>query len=193
MRPPAAAKARPRSHCVGPPSAAYAAQAEGVARMRSTPSALRVEVAGRKSSGEASVTLSAGGNAISDEVRTVAFAVAFVAVQGSVTLGAGRGAAASWQLPAVLAVTFAPQHVHARHPEMERTEEEQQQSERHRLVPQSKLLAQASPGEPSWHAPVNGAHAEQPALRAFAEQQKPPRQACEAQLELSVQAAPEEK
>ena len=75
MRPPATAKARPRLHCVGPPSAAYAAQAEGEARMRSTLSAFRVEVAGRKSSGEASVTLSAGGNTISDETRTVAFAV----------------------------------------------------------------------------------------------------------------------
>jgi hypothetical protein len=130
---------------------------------------------------------------MSEEVSTVAFAVEFVDVQGSVAFGAGRGGAASRQVPALLAVTFAPQHVHARQPEMERTEEEQQQPERHRLVPQSKLLAQASPGEASWHAPVNGAHAEQPALRAFAEQQKPPRHACEAQLPLSVQAAPGEK
>jgi len=127
---------------------------------------------------------------MSEEVSTVAFAVEFVDVQGSVAFGAGWGGAASRQVPALLAVTFAPQHVHARQPEMESTEEEQQQPERHRLVPQSKLLAQASPGEASWHAPVNGAHAEQPALRAFAEQQKPPRHACEAQLPLSVQAAP---
>ena len=149
MRPPAAAKARARLHCVGPPTAAYAAHAAGEAMMRSTPSVLRAAEAGRKSSGDASVTLSAGGNTMSEEVSTVAFAVEFVDVQGSVAFGAGWGGAASRQVPALLAVTFAPQHVHARQPEMESTEEEQQQPERHRLVPQSKLLAQASPGEAS--------------------------------------------
>jgi len=87
----------------------------------------------------------------------------------------------------VLALAQQP---HAVHPGVVTAAVEQQQPPRHRLVPQSKPLAQASPGDSSAHAPVPSAHAAQPACSAVARQQAPPRQPPEKQLALAVQAAP---
>ncbi len=61
---------------------------------------------------------------------------------------------------------------------------------RQKLVPQSALEAQVSPGELSTHVPVPKWHAPQPCRAAFWVQQKPPRHALEAQAELKVQGEP---
>jgi hypothetical protein len=63
----------------------------------------------------------------------------------------------------------------------------QQQPPRQRLVPQSKEEIQVSPGLTVRHAPLLGAHDEQPRAAEELEQQKPPMQAAEVQEEFAVQ------
>ena len=142
--PPSVAKARPLSHCVSPPSAAYAAHAEGEARIISTPTELSVDAAGRNKRGELPVTLSAGGNKMREEARTVELAVEF-AVHGRVTFGMLATAGFAMHEPAFAAVVFGPQHLHAGQPGTTSAEEEQQQ-DKQRLVPQSMFDPQVSPG-----------------------------------------------
>ena len=84
------------------------------------------------------------------------------------------------------------QHAHAVQPGTSSAEEAQQQPPAHKLVPQSALVAQASPGGSSVHAPVRRAQAEHPARAAAGEQQKPPRHAPEEQLEAAAQEEPGE-
>lgn len=76
-------------------TAAYAAHAGAVAMMTSTPNVLRVAVAGRNTSGVASVMLAEAGNAITREGANVALSED-VALQGRgrVTAEGGRGVVA---------------------------------------------------------------------------------------------------
>ena len=90
----------------------------------------------------------------------------------------GDGGGAARQAPAVGAVVEALDKQRQEvQPGVSSAEEAQQQPPAHRLVPQSALEAQGSPGENSTHAPVPGRHAVQPNEVAAALQQKPPRQA----------------
>ncbi len=95
------------------------------------------------------------------------------------------------QAPAVAAVVDAlAQQPHAAQPGTINAETAQQQPPRQRLVPQSALKAQGSPGGSSAHAPVKGVQAEQLARAAAGEQQKPARQRPAAQAASSAQGAP---
>ena len=125
-----------------------AAHAPAVARMASAPQALPDAVAGRNSSGTASVTLAEAGKVMRRE-RCTAVERGVVALHSSVTLVTGVGvgvmvAAATVvdeaQAPAVVAFTPSPQHLQALQLPVKCAKSalaEQQQPPRHRLVPQS--------------------------------------------------------
>ena len=132
-----------------PGSAAKAAQAEGEATMMSAPSLLRGAPTGRNMrGGEAADTLRSAGKAMTRDSSTLPLAEA-VALQGRVVLEGG-GAAAERHTPAVAAVVAgggaSPQQRQEAQPGVTSALEAQQQPPRHRLVPQSMLEAQASPG-----------------------------------------------
>ena len=93
--------------------------------------------------------------------------------------------------PALAAVVDAlAQQPHAVQPPGARSAEEaQQQPPAHRLVPQSALEVQVSPGDRGTHAPEPGRHAVQPSAAAAVLQQNPERHA-HAVGEVVVQGAP---
>lgn len=76
------------------------------------------------------------------------------------------------------------------HPGVSKAEEEQQHCPRHRLVAQSKLEAQVSPGEKVKQEPVAGAQRVHPMARAKALQQYPPKHPPLVQEELVVHKVP---
>ncbi len=116
--------------------------------------------------------------------------MAVVLLQGSATAGVGL-AALYTHAPAVAAVVPAlDQHVQPPQPATRSAPEAQQQPARHRSVPQSALAAHASPGECSRQVPVFARHVAQPCRAALGVQQKPPRQAPEAQPPWAAQGAP---
>ena len=157
----------------------------------STPSPLSGEPKGRNSSGTASTTLSAAGKAMTRDSSTAPLAEV-VALQGSVTLGeVAIGGAVRVHNPALAAVaSAAPQHLQDAQPGATSAEEAQQQPPRHKLVPQSTLLLQASPGYRHTHAPLPSAQLLQPSCTAKGEQQAPPLQEPEAHAEPKAQGAP---
>ena len=117
-----------------------------------------------------------------------------VALQRRVTLGSGAGGAEEMQDPALAAVvSAAPQHLQDAQPGAISAEEAQQQpptAGRHRLVPQSTLLPQASPGYRHTHAPLPAAQSLQPSCTAKAEQQTPLLHEPEAHAASKVHEAP---
>jgi hypothetical protein len=93
------------------------------------------------------------------------------ALHCSVALAAGA-AGAELQVPAVAAVVdAADQQAQDAQPSVCSAEEAQQQPPAHKLVPQSALAAQASPGELSWQEPKGGVQVAQPSSFAVALQQ----------------------
>ncbi len=111
--------------------------------------------------------------------------------EGTPGVGEGVGVAREAHTPAVAAVVPpADQHVQAAQPAVCTAAAAQQQPPRQRLVPQAKLLLQASPGpyvrqDPDWKA-----HTLQPTAMAYWLQQKPPPQTPEAHSESREQARP---
>lgn len=140
MMPASVAKARECEHCVEPPSVAYAEHAEGLARMMSMPTVLSGEVAGRKRSGTASVTLSTAGKAMTAEGATAASVDVFeVHARVALTIGPGNdarsGGGVARQLPMSAAVAFgASQHLQEEQVGICSAEEEQQQPPAHKFV-----------------------------------------------------------
>ena len=131
----------------------------------STPWVFKGEVEGRKTRGVASDTLAEVGKVMTREreVREVfkERAVELQARERVVALVAEHA-------PAVEAVVVElARHVQAVHPVVFTAAEEQQQDPRHRLLPQSMLLAQASPGEYRAHSPQE-VQLEHPRRRALA-------------------------
>lgn len=91
---------------------------------------------------------------------------------GEAAGGCRAAAGPSRHRPALAAVVLAlDRQAQAGQPGTSSAEEAQQQEPRHRLVPQSMLAAQASPGKLARQAPVRGEQARQPRRRAVAEQQ----------------------
>lgn len=158
-------------HCAAAGFAANAAHAEGDATMMSTPYVLRGDAAGRKTSGEdVLVTFTVDGKEISRESATFVLSEED-ALQGSVTLAVAMGAV-ELHVPAVIAVVDGEErHLQDVHPAVWTAEEEQQQPPKQRFVPQSKGDAHVSPGFTVRHAPLAGAHAEQPRSAEELEQQ----------------------
>jgi hypothetical protein len=115
-----------------------------------------------------------------------------VALQGSVRLGGGAGGGAvEVQDPALAAVVPAsPQHLQDAQPGATSAEEAQQQPPRHKLVPQSMLDPQASPGYRDTHAPLPAAQPLQPSCTAKGEQQTPPLQEPDAHAASALHAVP---
>ena len=145
MIPKSVAKARPRLHCVGPASAAYAAHAEGVARIRSTPSVFSSDVEGSTISGAESVTFNVAGKAIDGSGSTVEFAD--VPLMHWAALISASARVATIHVPAVVAeVVFEAQHAQALQPAVVSAEDAQQQPPMHKFIWQSKLEEHASPG-----------------------------------------------
>ena len=141
-------------------------QAAWVARMTSTPWVFRGEVEGRNTRGMASVTLAVEGKVMTREreVREVDRAREVVALQGRERVVALVVA----QDPALVAVVLELlRQVQEVHPVVSTAVAEQQQDPRHRLVPQSALLAQACPGEYRAHSPQE-VQLEHPRRRALA-------------------------
>jgi hypothetical protein len=151
-------------------AAANAAQAAGEATTMSTPMALRGDAAGRNTSGAAPVTFAAAGNEITRERATLAVRDV-LALQGSVALERVV-VAVTLQDPALAAVVEgqARQRQEAQ-PTACTAEEEQQHPPAQRFVPQSALVAQASPGELRRQAPKGGVQTAQPRVFAVALQQ----------------------
>lgn len=116
-------KARLKLHWLAPGICAKAAQAWGEATMRSCPNLFRGEVAGRKTRGVGSVTLSAGGKAMTEDSATVELTLVEALQVREVVMGcrrpAGGGCAA--HCPAVAAVVLALlQHWQALQPAVSR-------------------------------------------------------------------------
>jgi hypothetical protein len=101
-------------HCVADAAAAYAAHAAALATITSTAAELSGDEAGRKTSGDASVTFAVAGKAMTRESGTLALNVV-VALQGSVVFAAAGGAGAV-HAPAVAAVDAFVAQRHAVHP-----------------------------------------------------------------------------
>ena len=164
-----------------------AAQAPGEATIMSCPRALRGEVAGRSMRGVAPA-LAEGGKVLTRE-RAVGVDRETVALHSRAGV-AGVGEAV--HVPAVAGVVEAlDQQAQALQPGVcMALAVQQQQPERQSVEAQSKLEAQASPGEKVAQEPVPGAQALQPRRVAAVLQQKPPRQAPDVQEELEVQVEP---
>jgi hypothetical protein len=171
MMPLSVANARERTHCVGPPMAAYAAQAESLAKMMSKPCGFSDDAAGRKSSGVRSITLSAAGNAMIDDGATVAlYEVEELHANAAVT--EPTGGALEMQAPVLAAVASdAVQQRHAPQPGVCSADDAQQQPDAQRFVWQSKLLAHAWPGKSAAQPPPAAAHELQFTSAAKDEQQ----------------------
>jgi hypothetical protein len=122
--------------------------------------------------GEGPVTLADAGKEITRESATVALRDNDV-LQGRVMVNSlSVPAAVAVHMPAIDAVVCGDdQQVQEVHSEVERADEAQQQPPRHKLVPQSALEAQVSPGELSTQVPAPKWHAAQPCRAALGVQQ----------------------
>ncbi len=169
-----------------PLAAAYTAHAPALATMMSTAYAFIGDDAGRKTSGAALVRLADAGNVMTRPSAILAL-TAMDALQGSVAFAEF---CVRRQAPAFAAGEPALKQRQAEHPAVCTADAAQQQPPRQRFVPQSKDDAHLSPGFTSEHAPVFETQVEQPRAAEELEQQKPPRQAEEAHVELAVQEVP---
>ena len=102
-------KARLKLHWAAPGICAKAAQAWGEATIRSCPKRLSGEVAGRKTRGVGSVTLRAGGKAITEDSATVLLTLVEALQVSEVVMGCKRavGGGCAAHCPAVAAVVVA--------------------------------------------------------------------------------------
>ena len=135
---------------------------------------MRGEVVGRNRRGAVAVeTPSALGKVMREEAVMPAEEAEESVLQGSRGGGGEEvGEGVSRHTPALAAVVAASlRHLQAGHPAMSRAEEAQQHPPRHKLVPQSMLLLQLSPGKLDTQAPVRGEQALHPRRTAVEEQQ----------------------